>query len=229
MRIGGFQPVSLIDYPGTMSAVVFTVGCNFRCPYCHNPELVFETPERIIPKEEILSHLRARAGVLPAVTTTGGEPTIHEDLQDFLRAVKKLGFMLKLDTNGTNPAMLRSLIREGLLDYVAMDVKAPLRRYPEVVGSVVNTSAITESIALLRENAVEYEFRTTIVRSQLLPEDLLEIGREIKGARRYFLQQFIPAKTLHPSFRSKLSYTRSELESFAKALSPYVEHCSIRA
>src|SRR3990167_5850717 len=114
MRIGGLQPFSLVDFPGTVCAVVFTVGCNFRCPYCHNPELVFEEPERIISEREVLGFLATRAGVLPAVVVTGGEPTIHKDLPEFLRAVRALGYRIKLDTNGTNPGMLRQIVKEKL-------------------------------------------------------------------------------------------------------------------
>lgn len=229
MRIGGLQSASLIDYPGEVAAVVFTIGCNFRCPYCHNPELVIEAPEREISVEEAMEFLRSRAHVLPAVVVTGGEPTLHDDLPDFLRAVKALGYRIKLDSNGTNPAMLRQLCEEGVLDYIAMDIKAPLARYAAVVGAAVEEAAIQESIDLLRAGAVPYEFRTTIVRSQLSPDDIRTIGRELEGARAYYLQQFNPGKTLHPSFRSKLSYSREELEGLAREVSRYVEYCDVRA
>ncbi|KKW36002.1 anaerobic ribonucleoside-triphosphate reductase activating protein [Candidatus Adlerbacteria bacterium RIFCSPHIGHO2_01_FULL_54_23] len=228
MRIGGFQGSSLIDYPGNVSAVIFTIGCNFRCPYCHNPELVLETPEREIPSEEIIKFLDSRKGVLPAVVITGGEPTMHDDLPDFARRVKSLGYLVKLDTNGTNPAMLRKLIGEKHVDYVAMDIKAPREKYPQIVGSAVNAAAIRESIDFLLSNTVDYEFRTTIVRSQLSPEDLEQIGVEIAGARRYFLQEFLPGKTLHPAFRNKLSYGRGELENIAESLKKHVTHCEVR-
>lgn len=228
MRIGGLQPSSLIDYPGTVSAVVFTVGCNFRCPYCHNPELVLETPERVIPEAEVLSFLKKRSGTLPAVVITGGEPTMQEDLIPFMRDIKALGYRIKLDTNGTHPAMLRQAIEEGLVSFVAMDIKAPLSSYPRVVGSAVNTEDVRESVGILLRGAVEYEFRTTVVRSQLSPEDFETIGKEIAGARRYMLQQFNPVKTLHPSFRSKLCYSSEELGGIARKLSNYVDHCGIR-
>jgi len=229
MRIGGLQHSSLIDYPGEVSAVIFTVGCNFRCPYCHNPELVFESPEREWTQEEVFDFLRKRRGVLPAVTVTGGEPTVHEDLPGFLRRMKTLGFRVKLDTNGTNPAMLRALIAEGLVDYVAMDIKAPLEKYAQVTASPVTVEAIRESTALLRRGLVAYEFRTTIVKAQLSLADLEHIGREIAGARRYYLQPFNPAKTLHPSFHSLFSYTKEELLAAAARLNRYVEHCELRA
>lgn len=227
MRIGGFQRSSFIDYPGSISAIVFTIGCNFRCPYCHNPELVFETAAEI-PEDEVFAFLEKRAGVLPAVTITGGEPTLHDDLPDFMRKVKALGYKVKLDSNGTHPTMLKGIVREGLADYVAMDIKAPRAKYAATVGAAVNTEAIAESVAFLLSDAVPYEFRTTVVRSQLSPDDFLEIGREIRGAKKYFLQQFNPATTLHPLFRKKLSYSKEELETIAKSLEPYVERCELR-
>ncbi len=229
MRIGGFQPSSLIDYPGLVSAILFTIGCNFRCPYCHNPELVLETSENIISEEYVLAFLTKRAGILPAVTITGGEPTMHDDLPKFMKKVKTLGYKIKLDSNGTNPSMLKKILTEGLADYVAMDIKAPLATYQKIVGTAVNESAIAESVATLLAGSVPYEFRTTIVRSQLSPEDFLQIGKEINGAKYYYLQQFNPAKTLHPTFRKKFSYSVEELEEIATLMKPYVEHCEIRA
>ncbi len=208
MRIGGFQPSSLIDYPGSVSAIVFTVGCNFRCPYCHNPELVYETPDRIISEEEVLAFLAKRARNQPAVTKTRRAPT---------------------QPPAFPPEMLKRIVAEKLADYVAMDIKAPLSKYSSVVGAAVNGAAIRESIVFLLSNVVPYEFRTTIVRSQLSMEDFLEIGAQIQGAKRYFLQQFNPLKTLHPSFQKKFSYSVAELRDKSESLKPYVEHCEVRA
>ncbi|HFC11161.1 MAG TPA: anaerobic ribonucleoside-triphosphate reductase activating protein [Candidatus Kaiserbacteria bacterium] len=229
MRIGGLQPFSLIDYPGSVSATIFTVGCTFRCPYCHNPELVLETPDKIISEDEIFSFLKKRAGALPALTITGGEPTVQNDLPEFMRRVKALGYKIKLDSNGTNPSMLKDILAEKLADFVAMDIKAPLSAYARTVGAAVNEADIAKSVAMLLSGEIPYEFRTTVVRSQLSPEDFLQIGKEIAGAKRYVLQQFNPAKTLHPSFRKKLSYSTEELEAIATTMHPYVEHCEIRA
>lgn len=229
MRIGGLQPTSLVDYPGTVSSVVFTVGCNFRCPYCHNAELVYETPERIIDEEEVFGFLESHRGVLPAVVVTGGEPTMHEDLPQFLARLRAMGFLVKLDSNGTHPKMLKDIVSAGSVQYIAMDIKAPLAHYSRSVGAAVNTDAIQESVAFLREGMVDYEFRTTVVRSQLTPEDIMQIGKEIQGARRYYLQQFNPLKTLHPSFHTKLAYSRVQLDDMAGALSPYVDYCGVRA
>lgn len=229
MVIGGFQKSSLVDYPGTVSAIVFTVGCNFRCPYCHNPELVFETPERLIPEKEVLAFLEARRGKLPAVVVTGGEPTMQEDLPAFLAKVKALGYRVKLDTNGTNPRMLKEAVGKRLVDYVAMDIKAPRAKYAHVACAAVNDGAIAESISYLLSDAVPYEFRTTVVKSLLPPEDLRRIMREIAGAKAYFLQQFSPAKTLHPAFRRAVSYSTDELNRFAEEARAFVKHCDVRA
>ena len=229
MRIGGFQPTSLVDYPDTISAIVFTVGCNFRCPYCHNPELVFESPERLIPEKEVLASLAKRKGVLPAVTVTGGEPTLQEDLLVFLAKLKEMGFLVKLDTNGTHPKTLQEAIERKLADYVAMDIKAPLARYAQITCSAVNLEAIKESIQFLLGGRVPYEFRTTVVKGLLSPDDVRTIGREIAGASRYYLQQFVPAKTLHPSFRTALAYSDEELRDFARELAPFITACHVRS
>lgn len=228
MQIGGLQPTSLVDYPGVVSAVLFTVGCNFRCPYCHNPELVLEEPERVLDTAEVLHFLESRIGKLQAVVITGGEPTMHDDLLEMMQTIREMGFLIKLDTNGTNPPMLMQAVNDGLTQYVAMDIKSPLSKYSATVGAAVDISAIAQSIDFLKKDSVEYEFRTTIVRSQLSPEDVLDIGKDIAGAKRYYLQQFSPAKTLHPLFRKKLSYSRQELDTMAESLAPFVDYCGVR-
>lgn len=228
MQIGGFQKSSLVDYPGTVSAVVFMVGCNFRCPYCHNPELVFETPERLIPEEEVLAFLTGRRGKLPAIVVTGGEPTLQEDLLPFLGKVKALGYRVKLDTNGTNPRMLKEAVKKRLVDYVAMDIKAPRAKYAEVACAAVNDAAIGESVAYLLSGVVPYEFRTTVVKNLLSPQDMSRMAKEIRGAERYYLQQFSPAKTLHPAFRKAVCYTEEELREFAQQARTYVKYCDVR-
>lgn len=227
MVLGGLEKFTLIDYPGKIACLVYTVGCNFRCPYCHNPELVDETAARL-PEREVFDFLRARKGMLEGVVVTGGEPTVHGDLLEFLARVKAEGYLVKLDTNGTNPRMLREAIGRGLVDYVAMDVKAPLAGYLRTVARPVDVSAIRESIGILLSSPVEYEFRTTVVKSLLSPEDLEEIGREIRGAKRYFLQRFVPTKILNPQFRRKTTYGDGEMEAIRGTLSRYVDHCGIR-
>lgn len=228
MTFGGFEKCTLVDYPGKVACMVYTIGCNFRCPYCHNPELVDETVEIRYDEEKILTFLDNRQRLLDGVVITGGEPTMHEELPEFIRKVKERGFLVKLDTNGTNPKMLRQVIDEGLVDYVAMDIKSPPHKYSQTVARPVDTEAIKESVSTLMSGHVEYEFRTTLVKSLTSPEDVLEIGKNIKGAKRYFLQQFVPTKILNPQFKRKVSYSNDELMELKKLLSPYVEHCEIR-
>lgn len=227
MRIGGLQKNSLIDYPGKISAIVFTIGCNFRCPYCHNPELVDETADEI-PEADIFTFLKKRVGLLEAVTITGGEPTMHDDLLSFIRRVKDLGFLVKLDTNGTNPDTLQKALEEKLVDYVAMDIKSPLATYEKTANRPVDTTAIRSSINLLIQGNTQYEFRTTLVKTLITPEDLDGIGSDIQGAGRYYLQKFVPTKTLNPAFLRKTTFTDAELEEMRVNMQKYVKECIIR-
>lgn len=229
MRFGGFTPFTLIDYPGKTAAMVYTIGCNFRCPYCHNPELVDETVEETFKEEFVISFLKSRRGMLDGLVITGGEPSMHgEKLLSFMKRVKEMGFCVKLDTNGTNPEFITKAISSGLCDYIAMDVKAPLATYHRVVGRPVNTGAIQASIGLLKNGSVEHEFRTTVIKALLSPEDLEEIAREISGAKRYYLQKFIPTNILNPQFKRKVSYTDEEFETFRERAARYVMYCGIR-
>lgn len=203
MEIAHLQPLSLLDYPGKVSAVVWTVGCNLRCPFCYNAELVLPGLAHGLPRlplEEVVAALTERARFLDGLVVTGGEPALHRDLPLLLREVKELGLRVKLDTNGTRPAVLRSLLGDGLVDYVALDVKAPFARYPEFTGLLPLphvasepvpdvATLVWESVALVRERAPDYEFRTTVAPG-LAPDDLFSIAHEIRGARRYVLQPF---------------------------------------
>lgn len=228
MTFGGLEKFTLIDYPGVPACVLYTVGCNFRCPYCHNPELVDETVETRLSEREVFDFLKERTKALGGVVITGGEPTMHTELPGVLASIKKLGYKVKLDSNGTNPAMLKKLVREKLVDYVAMDIKSPLARYSEVVARPVDLAAVRESIDFLLTAPVEYEFRTTIIKSLLSPEDIEEIGKEIKGAKKYYLQKFIPVKILNPQFKRKTTYSDEEFEMLRQKIQPYVETCTIR-
>ena len=228
MIFGGIEKFSLIDFPGKTSCILFTIGCNFRCPYCHNPELVDETVETKISEEEILDFLKTRKTLLDGVVITGGEPTLHDDLISFIKKIKELGFLVKLDTNGTNPKMLREALDKKLVDYVAMDMKSPLAKYSQTVARPVDTKAIRESIDLLLNSNIGYEFRTTLIKAMVTPSDILEIGKEIKGAKNYYLQKFIPTKILNPQFKKKVTYTDEELRELKKELENYVTHCGIR-
>lgn len=228
MKIGGIQKLSLVDYPGKTCAALFTIGCNMRCGYCHNPELVL--PERYadtIPESDILKFLESRVDKLEGVVISGGEPTMHEDLPDFIARVKKLGFLVKLDTNGTNPGMLESLFKNNLLDYVAMDIKGPLDKYQAIVAYPIDIDAIQKSIKLIKASSVDHEFRTTVVKSQLLPSDFDKIGRLVKGSPRYALQKFLPRRTLNPKFRRETTYSDQEFEELKLKMERYVTTCVI--
>lgn len=229
MRIGGLQKVTLIDYPGMIGATVFTQGCNFRCPYCHNPELV--DPGQygpLIPEEEVLSFLDKRRGKLDAVTVTGGEPTIQKDLDRFLEALKGMGYLVKVDTNGSNPDVLEVLINRSLVDYLAMDIKGPLKKYRLIASVKVDTSRIKRSIELITSSGIEHEFRTTVVPSQLDPRDLMSAAKLITKARLYVLQPFVPTKTLDDSFLSAASYSPHELSAIRENLKKNLVRIVIR-
>jgi pyruvate formate lyase activating enzyme len=219
MKIGGFQKVSLIDYPGRISAVVFTQGCNFRCPFCHNPELVDPGRfEGLIPEKEILSFLEKRKGRLDAVVITGGEPTLQPGIIPFILLIKAMGYLIKLDTNGAMPDLLEEMLDRKLLEYVAMDIKAPLDRYGKVTQSNTDPQRIRRSISLIMGSGVDYEFRTTAVRSLLDPADLEEIGRLIPGAKRFVLQKFVPTKTLDRDYLGEQPYSDGELKAIVEKL-----------
>ena len=218
MKIGGLQKISLIDYPGWISAIVFTQGCNFRCPYCHNPELVDPAQYGpILSEEEVISFLEKRRGKLAAVTVTGGEPTLQPDLDRFLQEIKGMGYLTKIDTNGSNPDVLERLIRGRLVDYLAMDVKGPLQKYERIANVKVQTAKIQRSIELITASGIEHEFRTTVVRSQLDNEDLIATSELLKKGL-YVLQSFVPAKSLDHEFLTEISYSPEEFADIQKKL-----------
>jgi pyruvate formate lyase activating enzyme len=227
MKIGGLEKCSLIDYPGKICAIVFTSGCNFRCHYCHNPELVLQTAT-LMSEDDVFGFLERRKNILDAVTVTGGEPTVHPDLLDFLGRIKELGFLVKLDSNGTSPQVLKEAVAKGLVDYIAMDIKSPLEKYPLTIGREVNIDALKESISFIMESGVDYEFRTTVVKSLLPKEDLYLMGKTIEGARAYYLQKFIPSKTLNDMFMLEMTYSDEEFEEMRDIMLQYVQRCEIR-
>lgn len=227
MIIKGVQKLSLIDYPGRVACTIFTFGCNFRCPYCHNPELVVDDGTPSIPEGDVFRFLDERKGFLNGVCITGGEPSLHDDLPDFIRRVRDLGYSVKLDTNGTSPRMLRRLIGERLIDYIAMDVKAPLEKYESVVRVKVDADRISESVEIVKAFP-EHEFRTTVVPELLTKEDILAIAGWIKGARRFFIQQFKPTKTLDKTFLEKRVYLADELEKICDEVKGFFEVCKVR-
>jgi pyruvate formate lyase activating enzyme len=193
MKIGGLLKLSLIDYPGKIAAVIFTQGCNFRCPYCHNPELVL--PENFCePIEEgvVFDFLRRRKGQIEGVVVTGGEPTMQKDLIEFLGKVKEMGYSVKLDTNGSNPEILQKIVDLHLADYIAMDIKASLEKYPQLTPLKDCVENINRSINIILGSQVAHEFRTTLAQPIISEEDLPKIVSLIKGTQRYRLQRFIP-------------------------------------
>jgi len=193
MIIKGIQKLTLLDFPGRVACTIFTAGCNFRCPFCHNGALVLggAGDGQIIPVDELLDFLRARRGRLTGICISGGEPTLQPDLEEFIRRVRELGYAVKLDTNGYRPDVLGRLISEGLVDYIAMDIKTSRERYSEVAGVDVDVSLIEESAALLMRSGVPYEFRTTVVRELHTEEDFVKISNWLEGAEQFFLQGFI--------------------------------------
>lgn len=198
MNIQGLQKLTLLDYPDKVACTVFTAGCNFRCPFCHNASLVTHVnPGNDIPVEDILAFLRKRRGVLDGVCVTGGEPLLQPDIMDFIKQVKELGYSVKLDTNGSIITRLRQLVEQELVDYVAMDIKNAPNKYGETIGiEGYNLENILQSVDYLKSGAVPYEFRTTVVREFHKREDFAAIGRWLKGAERYYLQGFVDSGDL---------------------------------
>jgi pyruvate formate lyase activating enzyme len=228
--IGGMQPLSLIDYPGKVAAIIFTQGCSFRCVYCHNPDLVL--PERFtapLDIDDVYAFLESRKGKLDGVVVTGGEPALQKDLIPFLASLKAMGYLVKLDTSGISPTRVAQVLDAGVVDYFAMDIKAPLHRYPHIIGIPIDTERIEQSIRLIMESGIDYEFRTTVVEGLLSKDDILEIGKLIAGAKRYALQHFVPTQTLDPQMKSAESFLQTDMEALrAEMESTYVKKCIIR-
>ena len=233
MKIAGLIKQSLVDYPGRIAAVLFTRGCNFRCPFCHNGHLVYRpgSAEKSLTMEEILPFLQERQGFLDAVVISGGEPTLNESLPDACRSIKDLGYLVKLDTNGTNPAMLEKLLAQGLLDYVAMDIKAPLdyQKYLRVCGKLSSEDFfnVRNAIHLLKNSSIKVEFRTTVVPSLHTETDIINIACSIEGAELYSLQQFRPENTLDPDLGNVVPYTKQQLESMAQQCRSYIKKVQV--
>ena len=193
MKIHGLQKLTLLDYPGRVACTIFTAGCNFRCPFCHNAGLVTHIEEKQkIAKEEVLSFLKQRIGILDGVCVTGGEPLLQPDIQNFLCKIKEMGYDIKLDTNGSFPELLRELVEEKLVDYVAMDIKNTCQKYGETIGVPnYNTELIERSVEYLKEEHIPYEFRTTVVREFHQKNDFTEMAKWLLGDERYYLQSFV--------------------------------------
>ncbi len=191
MRLSGLQKLTLLDFPGHVACTVFTPGCNFRCPFCHNTPLVTGTDDPDYPIEDFFRFLEKRQGILDGVAITGGEPLLHRDIGDFIRRIRDLGFAVKLDTNGAFPELLKSLIEDGLVNYVAMDIKNSPEKYEQTAGVSGILPAVQKSAAALMENRVPFEFRTTLVDELHEPEDFEAIGKWLSGTKNYFIQSFV--------------------------------------
>jgi pyruvate formate lyase activating enzyme len=234
MRIGGFQKVSLIDYPGKVATVVFVAGCNFRCPYCHNRDLVLNSENLpAIPEAEILAYLKKREGLLDGVVITGGEPTLQKDLSDFAKKIKELGFLVKLDTNGSKFSILQSMVKNGLVDYVALDIKGPLdRRYGDSVGiSKFAAASILQSMVKVARSGVDYELRTTVVPELHSEADLLDLARqlsEVAPKATWFLQNFQPKNCLNPEFEKIKPYDNIFFERLIGKLRVHMPQVELR-
>lgn len=228
MLIGGLQKTSLIDFPKKIAAIVFTHGCNFRCPYCHNPELV-TGGQGDITQEYVLNFLENRRGKLDGVVVTGGEPCLQKDLPDFLRILKEMDYAVKLDTNGSHYKMLKSIIDDELTDYIAMDIKAPVEKYETVANTNFNVQNIIKSIDLIMNSGVDYEFRTTVVKNLLSPQDFEKIGFLADGAEKYFIQNFLYTKTLDKTYSKAAPFAPSELKEAAELLKQHnINYVKIR-
>ncbi len=227
MILNGFQKMTLLDFPGRVACTLFSGGCNFRCPFCHNAGLVIGQEMETYGEEEILDYLKKRKGLLDGVCITGGEPLLRTDIKEFIVKIKELGYSVKLDTNGSRPEKLRELIDEGLVDYVAMDVKSSMEQYGKAVGiEGFDTTEIEESIDLLLEGRVDYEFRTTVVKPLHRVEDIENLCKRIKGAKRYFLQNFVDSGDLIGE--GMTAHDRGALDMMLETAKKYIPETQLR-
>ena len=227
MKIAGLRSLSLVDYPGQLAATLFVSGCNFRCGYCHNPELV-EAKEGLLNEDEAIASICRRNKIVDAVVITGGEPTLYEDLCAFAKKIKDKGFKVKLDTNGAKPDVLEDLFRNWAVDYVAMDVKTSIEKYSCVTTQKNIGEALTKSLRLLMLSTVPYELRTTCVPGIVDETDIRKIGEMVKGTKKYCLQQFRPFQTYDESFQKILPYPKETIYKFKEILEEYVQEVDIR-
>jgi len=228
MKIGGFQKTTLLDFPDTISAIIWTNDCNFRCPFCYNKNLVFGNAESI-PEKEIISFLEKRKGLIEGIVISGGEPFLQKDLIDFIKRVKNIGYLIKIDTNGSFPLKIKQLFDEELIDYISMDIKAPKNKYNQLSGVNVAILKIEKSIELIKKRAPKYEFRTTFVPKLLKKEDVIEIGKWLEGAEKYYLQQFKNNPPLVSSeFNDIAPYPKEYVIETLEAIKPFFKFCDVR-
>lgn len=228
MIIAGLQKLSLVDYPGYLASAVFVQGCNFRCGYCQNPDLITRKKQFDISEKEILTFLKGKTSKIEGVVITGGEPTIYRDLPEFIKKIKELGFKVKLDSNSSNPDLIKKMLKENLLDYISLDVKTSLDKYHLVTSEKDIEKKISECIKTVSSSQVPYELRTTCVPGIVDKEDFEKIGKAVKGTEKYCLQQFRPAVTFNEEFQNIKPYTKNAMEEFRKILGKYVKKVEIR-
>ena len=227
MKIHGLQKMTLLDFPGHVACTVFLGGCDFRCPFCHNFELVDGSEKPIMDEEELISFLESRTALLDGVAITGGEPCLHGDLPELIKKIRAIGYPVKLDTNGNHPEMLKQLIDERLVDYVAMDIKNCEEKYALTCGlDTLDMKPIKQSIWVLLNSEIDYEFRTTVIREFHEEEDFHKIGEMIKGAKAYFLQRFTDRDSV--PYGNLTSPHPDEMRSFAQIAQKYVQNTSLR-
>lgn len=229
MRIGGFSKLTTVDYPGELACGIFLVGCNFKCGYCHNPSLINgKDMDSFIPKEEVMEYLVERKDMLDGVCISGGEPTCNPELKDFIKEIKALGYKVKLDTNGTHPEIIEELLKENLLDYIAMDLKASPKKYEEVVGCKVNMDKIYKTIDIIKASGVKHEFRTTYL-PMLDTSDIKEIATTmVKKNSKYFLQQFRNQVTNDIAYHNLVPHQKDYILNTAGAIQQSIGMCSVR-
>ncbi len=241
MKIGGLQKLTLVDYPGKVAATVFLIGCNFRCPFCQNPELVDQKKIRRgkqISEEDFFNFLKEKRDFIEGVCISGGEPTIHLDLPDFISKIKEMNFLVKLDTNGSNPEVLVKLIKDNLVDFIAMDIKTSIdeaksqkpkvKKYDEATGIKVDLDKIKRSAEIIENSGVDYEFRTTVVPRIVDKSDVEKIGKWLKGAKKIALQQFQNKKVLDKKFQGVRPYGEEKIKEFAKILEENIKEVVVR-
>jgi len=219
MIIGGFQKFSLLDYPGKISSIIFTQGCNFACAYCHNKELI-RTKEynNVITPDEILSFLKQRKKKLDAVVITGGEPTLQPDLLEFMKEIKSLGFLIKLDSNGSRPEIIKEAVNTGIVDFIAMDIKAPLEKYSLITKKEIDTEKIRQSMELIKNSGIRHEFRTTVLKSLLTESDIIKIQEYASGST-LVLQKYVSSKGLNTELGVQENYSEEEFLKFKESFS----------
>lgn len=230
MIIKGLQKTSLIDYPPYTISVIFVAGCDFKCPYCQNPDLVNNNPNlKQYSRIEIIEFLQSRQKWLDGVCITGGEPLLYPDIIDFIKKIKKLNMKVKLDTNGNHPKLLEKIIDDKLVDYIAMDIKASIDKYDEIAKVKVNINNIIKSIALIKNSGIEYEFRSTLLPKHHTKEDILKIGKLLGKAKKFSIQQFRNTfALLDETYRKEPTFTKEQLEEFKEILLPYFDEVELK-